>query len=56
MVRTGTVEDLSLKFKANQKHGDEVEKVAKEAKGHGDPLGGDLRVRSILLRGIPSRR
>ena len=40
------VEDLNLKMKTNINHSKEVEKVAKETKIHGGPVGVDLRVRS----------
>ena len=43
MVKTKAMEDTSLKSKTNKNHGKEVEKVAREVKGHGDPVGVDLR-------------
>ena len=45
-MRTGVVEDLSLKMKTKKTHCREVEKVAKEAKDSGGPMGVNLWVRS----------
>ena len=46
MVTIRVLKDLSLKVKTSKNQGREVEKVARETKGQGDPMGVDIRVRS----------